>query len=56
MVLSRNGILKDDLVLEDVPQLPCCITLHPGFQPICLGKMGFKKPREEIQDARSEKI
>ena len=33
---------KDDLVLEDVPQPPCCITLHPGFRPICLEKWALR--------------
>ena len=34
--------LKDDLVLEDVPQPPCYITLHPGFRPICLEKWALR--------------
>jgi hypothetical protein len=39
---SCRKVLKDDLVLEDVPQPPCCITLHPGFRPICLEKWALR--------------
>ena len=39
---SCRKVLKDDLILEDVPQPPCCITLHPRFRPICLEKWALR--------------
>jgi hypothetical protein len=42
--VTTREVLKDNLVLEDVPQPPCCITtLHSGFGPICLGKWALRK-------------
>jgi hypothetical protein len=40
---SCREVLKDNLVLEDVSQSPCCITLHSGFRPICLEKWALRK-------------
>ena len=40
---SCREVLKNNLVLEDVPQPPCCITLHSGFRPICLEKWALRK-------------
>jgi hypothetical protein len=43
---SCRDVLKDNLVLEDLPQLtqpPCCITLHSRFRPICLEKWALRK-------------
>ena len=39
---SCREALKDSLVLEDVTQPPCCITLHPGFRPVCLEKWAIR--------------
>ena len=39
---SCRKVLKDNLILEGVPQPPCCITLHPGFRPICLEKWALR--------------
>ena len=39
---SCREALKDNLVLEDVTQILCCITLHPGFRPICLEKWALR--------------
>ena len=35
---SRLIACKDNLVLEDLPTPASCITLHPGFRPICPDK------------------
>ncbi|XP_028514670.1 uncharacterized protein LOC114574981 [Exaiptasia diaphana] len=34
--------LSDKLVLEDTSEPPCCITLHPGFSPVCLEKWSLR--------------
>ena len=39
---SCRKVLKDDLILEDVPQPPCGITLHPVFRPIFLEKWALR--------------
>ena len=40
---SCREVLKDNLVLEDVPQSPCCITLHSGFRPIYIQSLVLNK-------------
>jgi hypothetical protein len=53
---SCREVLKDNLVLEDVPQ-PCCITLHSGFRPICLEKWALRKlARNCIINMRAQHI
>ena len=34
--------LKEELVLEDIEEPPKCITLHPGFGPVCLEKWSLR--------------
>lgn len=34
--------LKEELVLEDIEEPPKCITLHPGFRPVCLEKWSLR--------------
>ena len=34
--------LRADLVLEEVGEVPQCITLHPGFGPVCLAPWSLR--------------
>ncbi|XP_046841138.1 uncharacterized protein LOC124435242 [Xenia sp. Carnegie-2017] len=34
--------LTHQSVLADLSSIPCCVTLHPGFKPVCLEKWSLK--------------
>lgn len=34
--------LTHQSVLADLSTIPCCVTLHPGFRPVCLEKWSLK--------------
>ena len=34
--------LRSEMVLEDTSREPSCITEHPGFTPVCLGKWSLR--------------